>query len=180
MSGSAAISVMKAARDMGVAGIHSTGTSKKYVITGRVSEKEINRITENLLYNRIIQHVVVRAEDGVRLEPYRFRRVEVDLTGAGRNELRRISRQGQLYLSIEEMETIQEHFRKLGRNPTDCELETLAQTWSEHCNHKTMMGAVLYNGRNIGNLLKETVMKVTRERTYCKRPDKNFFTFLTC
>ena len=69
----------------------------------------------------------------------------------------------QLYLNIEEMLTIQDYYRELGRNPTACELETLAQTWSEHCNHKTLTGKINYNGKIINNLLKETIMKVTRQ-----------------
>ncbi|MBI3573417.1 phosphoribosylformylglycinamidine synthase, partial [Candidatus Kaiserbacteria bacterium] len=38
-------------------------------------------------------------------------------------------------LSVEYLKTIREHFRRLGRAPTDVELETLGQTWSEHCKH---------------------------------------------
>ena len=44
-------------------------------------------------------------------------------------------RQGPLALSLEELKAIREYFNKLGRQPTDIELETLAQTWSEHCKH---------------------------------------------
>jgi phosphoribosylformylglycinamidine synthase len=156
-------SVMKAAKDMGITGITSTGTSKKYVIKGPISKKQVDKVTDRLLYNKIIQHVVVHREDEIALQPYKFHHVEVDLARADDRTLRRISREGQLYLSLVEMKAIQEHFRKLKRNPTHCELETLAQTWSEHCKHKTMMGAIRYNGRKIENLLKETVMKVTRE-----------------
>ena len=58
--------------------------------------------------------------------------------------LERLSREGQLYLSLVEMQTIQAHFRKLGRDPTDVELETIAQTWSEHCSHKTLAGRIHY------------------------------------
>ena len=44
-------------------------------------------------------------------------------------------RRGPLALGLASMKAIQEHFRKLKRNPTDIELESLAQTWSEHCKH---------------------------------------------
>lgn len=46
-----------------------------------------------------------------------------------------IKKRGPLALSLRAMRTIKEHFAKLGRNPTDVELESLAQTWSEHCKH---------------------------------------------
>lgn len=45
------------------------------------------------------------------------------------------SRRGPLSLSLEAMKTIRDHFRTIKRNPTDVELEALAQTWSEHCKH---------------------------------------------
>lgn len=45
------------------------------------------------------------------------------------------TRRGPLALSTSYMKTIQKYFKKLKRNPTDIELETLAQTWSEHCKH---------------------------------------------
>jgi hypothetical protein len=30
------------------------------------------------------------------------------------------------------------------RNPTDIEIETIAQTWSEHCKHKTCWNSKIY------------------------------------
>lgn len=45
------------------------------------------------------------------------------------------SRRGPLALSLDAMKVIRTHFHSLGRNPTDIELESLAQTWSEHCKH---------------------------------------------
>ncbi|MBI2464297.1 phosphoribosylformylglycinamidine synthase subunit PurS [Candidatus Peregrinibacteria bacterium] len=45
------------------------------------------------------------------------------------------SRRGPLALDLEQLKTIQTHFKKLGRKPRDIELESLAQTWSEHCKH---------------------------------------------
>src|SRR5205085_932497 len=45
----------------------------------------------------------------------------------------------------------------------DVELETLAQTWSEHCSHKTLKGQIDFDGRRINNLLKETIFGATQE-----------------
>jgi len=82
---------------------------------------------------------------------------------ANDKELMRLSKEGQLFLSLDEMRAIKDHFKKLGRNPTDIELETVAQTWSEHCKHKTFRGIIEYEGHTIDNLLKNTVMRVTKE-----------------
>ncbi len=87
-------------------------------------------------------------------------------------ELLTISAANLLALNIQEMKTIQEYFRKLQRDPTDVELETLAQTWSEHCKHKTLRGIIEYRRQTadsgwqtekIDNLLKQTVMRATKE-----------------
>ncbi len=81
----------------------------------------------------------------------------------------RLSRQGQLYLSLAEMQAIRAHFRQLDRDPTDVELETIAQTWSEHCSHKTLAGRIDYHGpegsRRFDNMLKETIFAATRRNS---------------
>ncbi|MFQ5800603.1 MAG: AIR synthase-related protein, partial [Candidatus Hydrothermarchaeales archaeon] len=74
-----------------------------------------------------------------------------------------ISKDRQLSLSLEEMKVIQSYYERLGRSATDVELETFAQSWSEHCVHKTFRGDVEVNGNVFSNLLKSTIAKVTEE-----------------
>ena len=54
------------------------------------------------------------------------------------------SRNAHLFLSVPEMRAIQAEYRRQGRDPTEIELETLAQTWSEHCVHKTLKATIRY------------------------------------
>ena len=53
------------------------------------------------------------------------------------------------------------------RDPTDVELETVAQTWSEHCSHKTLAGRIHYRDpsgeRHFQNMLKETIFAATQK-----------------
>ena len=70
---------------------------------------------------------------------------EFQILNADDAELMRISQEGTLSLNLNEMQTIQTHFAALQRNPTDVELETIAQTWSEHCVHKTFKSMILYS-----------------------------------
>ena len=70
---------------------------------------------------------------------------EIEILNADDAELMRISREGTLSLNLNEMKTIQTHFGRLGRNPTDVEIETIAQTWSEHCVHKTFKSIIRYS-----------------------------------
>src|SRR6202012_2681207 len=105
---------------------------------------------------------------------YTLQLVTIPLRDMDDTALQKLSRSGQLFLSLEEMRTIQTHFRELGRDPTDVELETLAQTWSEHCSHKTLAGSIAYAGpagsgqtpdkpRHFDNMLKETIFAATQK-----------------
>ncbi|MDP6054113.1 MAG: AIR synthase related protein, partial [Candidatus Latescibacteria bacterium] len=91
----------------------------------------------------------------------------VDLLNASDDDLVRISQDGLLALNVEEMRAVQQHFFALGRNPTDVEVETLAQTWSEHCKHKVFNGIIAYTseGRTerIDNLFAQTIRKATED-----------------
>ncbi len=67
-----------------------------------------------------------------------------------------LSKRGLLALNLEEMRAIQQYYRAQGREPTDVELETLAQTWSEHCSHKTFKATIAYSELDSqGNVLEE-------------------------
>ncbi len=55
----------------------------------------------------------------------------IEMSGVTRVEVRR----GPLALDLDQLHVIRGHFRSLGRRPTDVEMESLAQTWSEHCHH---------------------------------------------
>ena len=76
----------------------------------------------------------------------------VDLLNASDEELTAIGKQGianpdgfrrgPLALDLTYMHAIKNYFAKLGRNPTDVELESLAQTWSEHCHHTIFADAM--------------------------------------
>lgn len=157
-------SILKALSDMGMKRDVSARTGSKYAIYGDLSDKEIEFISRKLLFNPLIQHPL---KDGERLtlkpREYRFKASEVKLASLDADELSLLSRNQQLFLSREEMLLIQKYYEQLGRNPTDCELETIAQTWSEHCSHKTFRGAIRYNGKKIDDLLKKTIMRVTEE-----------------
>ena len=160
-------SVLKAVRDMNVPELEEVRTAKKYLITGSISKSQVRKLAEKLLYNKVIQHTVDPDDIHEVLESdvqdYVFNLCSVNLLEADDDTLQTISKDGQLSLTLEEMLTIKDYFTKLGRNPTDCELEVLAQTWSEHCKHKTLCGLIEYNGEIIDNLLKKTIMKATKD-----------------
>ncbi len=88
---------------------------------------------------------------------------EAALTTATDQQLIEISNELALGLSLEEMKSIQTYFKSEGRNPTDLELQTISQTWSEHCYHKTFKGKIQIDGKEIDSLFKTYIQKATKE-----------------
>ena len=155
-------SVKKAVRDLGITRVESVKTAKRYYLSGKLSSGDIELISSKLLVNSVIQHVVTTQEKvSLPTATYSFSLREVDLLAMDDGGLARLGQE--LWLTPGELKHIQGYFSRLGRNPTDVELETLAQTWSEHCKHKTFKSRIRFNGQVIDNLLKSTIMKVTAE-----------------
>ena len=88
---------------------------------------------------------------------------EVALAKATDQQLVEISNELALGLSLQEMKSIQAYFKKEDRNPTDAELQTISQTWSEHCYHKTFKGKIRLDGKEIDSLFKTYIAKATKE-----------------
>jgi phosphoribosylformylglycinamidine synthase len=150
-------------RDLGY-DAENVRTVRTYRVEG--SADALPRLIQRVLANDAVEQAVVGTLPFERLgqgKAYHFRRVVVPVRAMNDDALTHLSKSGQLYLSLDEMRAIRSHFEGLGRDPTDCELETLAQTWSEHCSHKTLRGRVGFQGRVIDNLLKETIFKATHD-----------------
>jgi phosphoribosylformylglycinamidine synthase subunit PurSL len=132
-------SVVDAARDLGIA-LDGVRTFRRYYLAADLSDGQL-KVLRKILANDAVEHLV----DGPLLLDhltvgrfYLFRRIVIPLSDADDEALLNISRKGQLALDLPEMKTIQAHYRAQRRDPTDVELETIAQTWSEHCSHKTL------------------------------------------
>lgn len=156
-------SVKKGIRDLGIHTVDSVKTAKRYLLQGDLSPQAVSTICDKLLVNPVIQHIATGREK-VTLPPatYDFSIETIPLARMNDRELLELSKH-RLWLNLEEMKRVREHFAKLGRDPTDAELETLAQTWSEHCVHKTFRGKIRLGDTVIDNLLKSTLMRVTTE-----------------
>jgi phosphoribosylformylglycinamidine synthase len=155
-------SVMKAVRDLGIENVRAVKTAKRYIIEGQLDEYQLEVICRKLLMNPIIQHVVKQESIIFPENPqYRFELGRIDILKPSEAELSRIRHQ--FGFTNDEFQAITTYFHQQSRNPTDAELETLAQTWSEHCVHKTFKGKIRLGDITIDNLLKSTVVKATEE-----------------
>ncbi len=165
-------------------------TSVQYLLSGKLAPADVESISTGLLCNTLIQRYTIldaatfAANKGVSvsvpkvLGEIKTTVKEIDLEVSDQ-ELMRISKEGVLALTLEEMRIIQSHFRDpqvvtarqsmgLGPRPTDVELEALAQTWSEHCKHKIFSGTVQYedetgNRQEIKSLFKSFIQRTTKD-----------------
>ena len=163
-----AMSTQAAIADFGMKA-EAVRTLKKYWI-GNLPEDRLSLLCTKVLANDAIEQVIVGPLGFDRLEvgsPYDFRLITVPIRTMDNQSLQRLSREGQLFLSLTEMQTIRDYFNSLRRDPTDVELETVAQTWSEHCSHKTLAGKIHYRDdkieRHFQNMLKETIFAATQK-----------------
>jgi len=130
-------------------------TSQITFISGNISQKEAEKISL-YLYNPLIHRSHIKSYSQYRKDGgmdfivpkvkllHKPQVLEINLD-AGDEELGMIgklgildtngNRHGPLALDLISMKTIRNYFQKKGRKPTDIELESLAQTWSEHCKH---------------------------------------------
>jgi len=126
--------------------VQQATTGTRYALWGDVDDETARRIATGLLCNEVIQFYSLgqmeppfappaQPSDVVKVIPIR----EVDDA-----ELQRMSVERVLFLDLAEMRAIQAYYRGERRDPTDVELETLAQTWSEHCVHKTFKAVIDY------------------------------------
>lgn len=95
----------------------------------------------------------------------KFELTEINTQKADNRQLITISNELGLALNLQEMQAIKQHFLRLKRNPTDIELQTIGQTWSEHCFHKTFKGDIVSpKGKLLSkSLFKEYIAKATKE-----------------
>ena len=162
-------SISRSLSDLGFEHVEiRTGRAYEFEFGGtrgrRTTDSTRRLVVKGLLVNPIVQHAAAPGEHVfVRSKPYRFLKGVVKLRGLKGTELESLSKRGLLALSRVEMSALQKYFGRLGRDPTDVELETFAQTWSEHCQHKTFKGTIDIDGRKVKNLLKSTVFKLTDE-----------------
>lgn len=149
-------SVRIGARRAGVRGLVTVRTLRRIYLRGTLGYDAVEQLAYELLANDLVEATLISLPDDTMASsafydklieppaPQSPRISRVPLRDADEIELMRLSRDGVLALNLSEMRAIQTYFREAGRDPTDGELETLAQTWSEHCSHKTFKAVIFY------------------------------------
>lgn len=158
----------------------SVHTSILIFLKGRLDKKTVQKIGDSLA-NSLIQRIHIKnheefaSEKGmdivvpkVKLEAH-AKADEVNLN-ISEEELIKLgkegipnkdrTRKGPLALDKESLDVIKKYFKKEGRSPRDIELESLAQTWSEHCKH-TIFAAKIDDNKD--GLYKGYIKKATQK-----------------
>jgi phosphoribosylformylglycinamidine synthase subunit PurSL len=146
-------------------------TCIQYFLSGSLSRDEVEHLGKDLLANTLIQTIqVFSKEEWLTAEPDKTAPIFDDHPEIKVNTielpdddaaLMKISSDGILSLSLDEMRTIRDHYLRddvkahraelgLPEWPTDVELECIAQTWSEHCSHKIFAGTIHYRDEETG------------------------------
>ncbi|NDV20435.1 phosphoribosylformylglycinamidine synthase [Pseudodesulfovibrio sp. JC047] len=148
-------------------------TSKQYLMCADMSEADIQRVSRDLLANELIQRYEYKSSGTWTSEPG-FEAKAAQVTGQASDEVAVIplstmsdqemtdfSRANTLALSLRELHDIQAYYadpavqaertaRGMAVDPTDAEIEVLAQTWSEHCKHKIFSAKIRYENTENG------------------------------
>jgi phosphoribosylformylglycinamidine synthase subunit PurSL len=136
-----AASIMKAAKDLKV-NLKAADSSTEYGFYGGVGRREVKNVVDRLLVNKVVEKVVYKKPKTLIINGESGGAATVPVRNASEEQLMNLSKD-KLFLDSQEMKVIQSHFRELGRDPTDCELEIIAARWSEHCGHKTFKAKII-------------------------------------
>lgn len=190
----AAQSVRDAIADL--IGVHAAAslavsTGLRFDVVG-IPAESARLLAQRTIANEVIHQIHLSPWLPDRLpsgSPYTLHLRHIPIRTLNAEQLAKLSRDAHLFMSPEEMAAIQAEYQRQGRDPSDIELETLAQTWSEHCVHKTLKANIKFtlpssdttinwanrpghtvttdpHGRTvvtIDNLLKHTVAAATHE-----------------
>ncbi|MDI6806492.1 MAG: AIR synthase-related protein [Candidatus Aenigmarchaeota archaeon] len=161
-------------------------TSKIYLFKGDLTKPDGYRIAEEMLGNDIIQRWKVISKDEWKKSGFEVPspRVILDYEPSvntfsigSDEELARLSKERNLALNPKDIPTIREYFLRSEIQkeraefglfePTDIELEYIAQARSDHCNHNTFNGKFYYKDLSTGeeivieNLFEECIKNPT-------------------
>lgn len=142
---SIAETLLGAMQDYGFGAVTQAATGTQYRIQGDLPQALLERLAAGVLANEVIESWVL---DGSVVPPF-VEGTQPDLTVetialrvADDAGLLAISKERRLSLNLIEMRAIQASYLAEDRDPTDAELEMFAQTWSEHCVHKTFKARI--------------------------------------
>jgi phosphoribosylformylglycinamidine synthase len=135
--------IVRASHELGLDGVCRAATGMRFLIQG-ANRETAERLAKRLLANNVIQQWTVGEITPSFPEETGSSGVvqTVPVRGSNDADLLAVSKERLAALDLAEMRAIREYFDEVRREPTDVEFEAIAQTWSEHCGHKTFKGKI--------------------------------------
>lgn len=157
-------SLLKSANDLGIQDLTAADTSYEYHFYGEVSDEQLQTILDRFLVNKTVQRVILHKPETLTIAGTTGNINTIALRTMSDDELMQCSQKQHMFLQLHEMQAIADYFKTIGRDPFDAELETIAQTWSEHCMHKTFKSPLMIDGQQKEPLYKR--LKTTAQKYY--------------
>ena len=135
--------LVRAAAQLGLP-VDAATIGRRWVVAGELDDDQLDVLAHRVLHNEVIERWSIGrlAAGFVTDQPATPPTQTIAMAEADDDALDAISRTRRLGMNLTEMQAVQAHFADLGRDPTDAEIETIAQTWSEHCAHKTFRATI--------------------------------------
>ena len=158
---------LRIARKMGVK-VTDALSGCRYEIEGDPTPAEVDLIVRKLLANPVIEHWSIdepvqptfASDSAASVSTVGEYKLTHDTTDA---ELLALSKERALALDIEELRVVRDHYANEGRPARDVELEMIAQTWSEHCSHKTFRARITTDDGSVVEPLIAQLRRTTDE-----------------
>jgi len=148
---SVAEQVVRAAHILSVQDVRRASTGQRFVIQGQgIDESGLHMLANRLLANATIQRYAIGEIEPTFPHPARANAQvgTIPVRTMTKVELEILSQERRAALDLAEMVAIQHYYQSERRDMTDIEFETIAQTWSEHCGHKTFKAKITVENPN--------------------------------
>jgi len=145
--------LIRAAKNLNIK-LTNAATGQHFKLYGDLSTDELEQLATKVFSNTVVQRFTIdEAISAPFISPKEGDGLveTIAVRGANDAELLEISKERRLSLDLNEMKAVQSWYISEGREPTDIELEMVAQTWSEHCVHKTFKAKINFEDEN-GNI----------------------------
>ncbi|MDP3987774.1 MAG: phosphoribosylformylglycinamidine synthase subunit PurL [Candidatus Levybacteria bacterium] len=156
-------SIIKAAEDLGIK-LKAADSSMEYGISGKIKKEKLNVIIEKLnLFNKTVENIIEKEPQTLLIKGNTGKTFIIPIRKMNDKKLLELS-EDKLFLNLEELKVIQNYFIAIKRDPTDIELETIAQTWSEHCAHKTFKADLIIDGKKKKPLISRIINEALKHK----------------
>jgi len=137
--------IVRAASELSIKGLKRASTGQRFLIKGTdLRPEDVELLIRRLLANPVIHRYKIGAiEPSFPSEAEASQHVQqIETRGLDAEQLLALSLERRAALDLDEMLAVQGYCKQEQRGLTDVEFETIAQTWSEHCVHKTFKARV--------------------------------------